>query len=373
MVPNISLGRVLGIPLGVSYSWFLILGLVTFVLYHQYGDLYPEWSAAQQWVLGIVSTILFFASVLIHELSHSVLAIKKGIPVKGITLFIFGGVSQISREAERPFIEFIISAVGPFSSLVLFGIFTGLYFAIDPFSDHLGALFFTLALVNFSLAAFNLLPGFPLDGGRVLRSLIWAATNSYWRATLLAARAGQAMGFAMIAGGLAMLLFMEEFQGIWISAVGWFLTMAASASYRQFKIRQRLEGLSAARIMDPSFGVAPAGASLESLAGDILNNRHHLYLVLQDREPIGVITFRAMNRVPRDQWVSTPIEQAMRPLRNFPIVSPLDTAISALETIENRNSPMALVFDGQQCLGYITQEHALRTLRNLSPTRPSPA
>ncbi|MBM3925691.1 MAG: hypothetical protein FJ320_06830 [SAR202 cluster bacterium] len=370
MGANISLGRVLGIPLGVSYSWFLILGLVTFVLSRQYGDLYPAWSAAQQWTLGIVSSVLFFASVLVHELSHSVLAIRKGIPVKGITLFIFGGVSQISREAERPFSGFIISAVGPFSSLILCGLFAGLYFAFDRFGDHLGALFFTLAWINFSLAAFNLLPGFPLDGGRVLRSIIWAATNSYWRATLMATRAGQAMGFLMIAGGLAMLLFMEEFQGIWISAMGWFLTMAASASYRQFKVRQQLEGLSAAQIMNPSFGVVPSDASLESLASDILNNRHNLYLVVQGQESLGVITFRAMNRVPRDKWASTRVGEAMRPLHGYPVVSPVSTALSALEAIENRNSPMALVFDGQQCRGYITQEHALHTLKN-RPSQPA--
>jgi Zn-dependent protease/predicted transcriptional regulator len=370
MGANISLGRVLGIPLGVSYSWFLILGLVTYVLYRQYGDFYPEWSAAQQWLLGVVSSVLFFSSVLVHELSHSVLAIKKGIPVKGITLFIFGGVSQISREAERPYVEFIISAVGPFSSLVLCGLFAGLFFTFDPFSDHLGALFFTLAWVNFSLAVFNLLPGFPLDGGRVLRSIIWAATDNYWRATLIAARAGQATGFLMMAGGLAILLFMQEFQGIWISAVGWFLTMAASASYRQFKVRRQLDGLSAAQIMNASFGVVPGGASLESLAGDILNNRHKLYLVVHGLESLGIITFRTMNRVPRDQWATTLIQQAMRPLHAFPIVSPFSTAISALEIIEERNSPLALVFENQQCLGYITQEHALRTLRGL-PSNPA--
>ncbi len=170
---NIRLGKILGIPLNVSYSWFIILGIVTFLLADRFGDQNPGWSTAEHWLIGAATSLLFFVSVLVHELSHSVLAINRGIPVKGITLFIFGGISQIAREAQRPFVEFIIAGIGPLSSFILGGLFLGLYVVTRDTSAHLGEMAFTLAFINFSLGIFNMLPGFPLDGGRVLRSIIW--------------------------------------------------------------------------------------------------------------------------------------------------------------------------------------------------------
>jgi len=362
---TIRLGKILGIPIEVSYSWFIILGLVTFLLSNQFGHNNPSWSTAEQWVIGGVTTLLFFVSVLIHELSHSVLAINRGIPVKGITLFIFGGISQIAREAHRPFIEFIIAGVGPLSSFILGGFFYGIYFVVHDVSSHLGAMTLTLAFINVSLGVFNMLPGFPLDGGRVLRSIIWGVTGNYWRATLLATRAGQLLAFVMIGGGLVMVFF-GQFQGIWLAAVGWFLAMAASSSLRQSRIRQGLQGFTVRDLMVTDYPTIPPGITLETLATEhILRSRQELYFVTQGERCLGMITFKAISRVPRQQWSSTTVAEAMRPLAEIPSISPHAEAVQALELIEEHSSPVVLVMDGDKLLGFVTQQGALIALTAL--------
>ena len=338
---NIRLGKILGIPLNVSYSWFIILGIVTFLLANRFGDQNPGWSTAEHWLIGAVTSLLFFVSVLVHELSHSVLAINRGIPVKGITLFIFGGISQIAREAQRPFVEFIIAGIGPFSSFVLGGLFLGLYVVTKDVSTHLSEMAFTLSFINFSLGIFNMLPGFPLDGGRVLRSIIWGVTGDYWRATLLATRAGQLVAILMIGGGIAMFLFLREYQGIWLAFVGWFLAMAASSGLGQFQLRRRLLDYKVRDLMTASYLTVPLNISLETLATEhILRSRQNIYFVVQEDRCVGMVTFKAMSRVQRNLWSSTSVEETMMPLGNVPFISPTADAIQALEMIEERRFPL---------------------------------
>ena len=225
MGSSIRLGRVLGIPISINYSWILAFLLFTFLLGSQFGETYPRWSSLQQWGIAAITTVLFFLSVLAHELSHSVVAVRMGIPVRGITLFIFGGVSQLAQEARRPLTEFLVAVVGPLSSVVLSLGFYGINQLVRGFSDSLGAISFMLFTINLSLAAFNMLPGFPLDGGRVLRSVVWGISGSYWRGTLVAARAGQGVGGLLMAGGLVWLLIGTDnrFQGLWMALIGGFL------------------------------------------------------------------------------------------------------------------------------------------------------
>ena len=372
---NISLGRILGIPLTISYSWFIILALVTFLLANQMGGRYPDWmanligehypirSTVEQWLIGATATILFFVSVLVHELSHSILAINRGIPVNGITLFIFGGISHIGREARTPLVEFIIAAVGPLSSFILGGIFFALTFAVRDFSPQLAALAITLAFINVSLALFNLLPGFPLDGGRVLRSIIWGITGDYWRSTFLAARGGQVVAGLMIVGGLAMLLLLREFQGIWLAAIGWFLAMAAGGSLSQFKLRKRLDGYRAEDLMATSMEAVPLGISLETLATEyVLQSRQDVYFVMRNEQVLGMITFRAASRVPRNQWSMTTVDETMMQAENIPVIPPEVAALQAMELIESRRFPVVLVMKDGQLLGYVTQKAAMHNL-----------
>ena len=357
------MGRILGIPLTISYSWFIILALITFLLANRMGERYPYWSTAEQWLIGAVATILFFVSVLIHELSHSVLAINRGIPVKGITLFIFGGISHIGREARTPLVEFIIAGVGPLSSFILAVAFYGGYLLVRDVSVHLAEICITLAFINVSLGLFNMLPGFPLDGGRVLRSIIWGVTGNYWRATFMAARGGQVVAGLLILGGLAMLLVIREFQGIWMAAIGWFLFMAAGSSLSQFKLRKRMDGYRAEDLMTTNIETAPPRISLEVLATEyILQSRQDVYFVERDERLMGMITFRAASRVPRNRWAHITVEETMMPVESIPVILPDVEALQALETIEARRFPLVLVMKDGQLLGYLTQKTALHNL-----------
>ena len=253
MDTSIRLGKILGIPIGVNYSWIFVFILFIFLLARQFSQIHPAWDAPQAWSIALITTILFFLSVLVHELSHSLLAVRKGIPVIGITLFLFGGVSQLSHEARRPMTEFLIAVVGPLTSILLAVVFGVLGFVlssgIPPWEDVLSnpnptsleVISLHLAWINMGLGLFNLLPGFPLDGGRILRAVVWGLSGSYWRGTQVAARAGQFWGGLIIATGLVWLHFGQTFSGVWFALIGLFLFYAATVSYRQERNRESMK------------------------------------------------------------------------------------------------------------------------------------
>ena len=232
MGASFRIGRVFGIPIEINASWGIVFLLLTFLLAQEFGDSRLRWPVAQRWTVAMAMTIFFFMSVLTHELSHSVLAKRQGIPVHGITLFIFGGVSRLSREPDGPWKEFVIAVIGPLSSLLLAGIFGGAWYALGSGDSILEVMLFLLAWSNLSLGLFNILPGYPLDGGRVLRAAIWGLTGSYQKATRVAARAGQTIGAIAVLLGIGITVMIEPINGIWIAIVGSFLFSVATASLR---------------------------------------------------------------------------------------------------------------------------------------------
>lgn len=361
---SIRVGKVLGIPLEISYSWFIIFGLVTYFLSEQYGDDHSSWSGGERWALALGTSILFFLSVLTHELSHSLLALRRGIPVLGITLFVFGGVSRIAREAQRPSTEFFVSAVGPFSSFILGLVFLGLHYSLDGVNEHLSAMAAILASVNFSLGVFNMLPGFPLDGGRVLRAVVWWATKNYWRATLIATRGGQVMAFLMIAGGLAIVFRGDTYQGLWLAAIGWFLGMASSDSYRQFRMREGLQGHQARDLMSVATPVAPRGMTLTELSNRFSTPTGGRFCVVaHEGRPLGLITLKVLSRIDSKQWPFTSVEAAMVPLTQIVMVQPEEDAFNVLELMQEKGVSLALVAQNGQLLGHISRESASRSMR----------
>ena len=237
MGASFRIGRVLGIPIEINASWGIVFLLLTFLLAQQFGESRLGWPIVQRWTVAMAMTILFFLSVLAHELSHSVLAKRQGIPVHGITLFIFGGVSRLSREPDGPWKEFVIAVIGPVSSLLLAGIFGAAWYALGSGNSTLGVMLFLLAWSNLSLGVFNILPGYPLDGGRVLRAAIWGLTGNRRKATLVAARAGQALGAIAVIAGIGVFVLIEPVNGIWIAIVGSFLFSVATASVRDTRSR----------------------------------------------------------------------------------------------------------------------------------------
>ena len=230
MSASLRLGRVFGIPIEVNISWVFVFLLLTFLLAGEFEDARLRWPAAQRWSVAMVTVVLFFLSVLAHELSHSVMALSKGIPVRGITLFIFGGVSRLDREPQRPITEFVVALVGPLSSILLAVVFGGVWYLLGRGDSPLEVVLLLLAWTNLGLGVFNLVPGYPLDGGRLLRAGIWGMTGSYHRATQIAALSGQAVGGLMVMVGVS-LAFVEPVDGVWVGIVGLFLFSIARGSY----------------------------------------------------------------------------------------------------------------------------------------------
>ena len=231
MSASLRLGRVFGIPIEVNISWVFVFLLLTFLLAGEFDDARLRWPVAQRWTVAMVTVVLFFLSVLAHELSHSVMAQSKGIPVQGITLFIFGGVSRLEREPQRPVTEFAIALVGPLCSILLAVVFGGAWYLLGGGNSAYEVVLLLLAWTNLSLGVFNLVPGYPLDGGRLLRAGIWGMTGSYSRATQIAARFGQAVGGAMVLGGVSLAVWVDMVNGVWVAFVGLFLFSMARSSY----------------------------------------------------------------------------------------------------------------------------------------------
>jgi len=244
MEQSVRLGRFKGIPIGLHYTWLIAFGLITVSLIYYFSQQYPDWSAGTKLVIGLLTSLLFFLSVIGHELAHSLVALAKGIPVKSITLFVFGGISQIAREAATAAAEFQIAIVGPVSSLLIGGVFILLASVTDAISQPLAESFLWLGYINFMLALFNLIPGFPLDGGRVLRSIIWWSKGSFEEATRTAATIGKVVSYGFIFWGIWWISFRGHLiDGLWIIFIGWFLLNAAQANVMQLTLRDALAGI----------------------------------------------------------------------------------------------------------------------------------
>jgi Zn-dependent protease len=235
---SIRIGKILGIPIEVNASWVLIFLLLTYVLAHEFESARLDWPVAQRWSVAAGMVVLLFLSVLIHELSHSVVAKRRGIPVQSITLFIFGGVSRLARDPGRPTTEFTIAVVGPLSSIVLSAVFGGLWYLVGTGDSTLEVVLFLLSWTNLWLGVFNILPGYPLDGGRILRAAVWGLTGNYWRATRVATRSGQAIGALTVLLGVALGIFVNPANGVWVALIGGFLFSVATADYREERSRE---------------------------------------------------------------------------------------------------------------------------------------
>jgi Zn-dependent protease len=273
MKGSFSLGKVFGIPLRLHYTWFIIFVLVTASLTLYYFPAgYPIW---ERIMVGAVTSLIFFASVVAHELAHSIVAIHNGIPVTSITLFIFGGVAQITQEPKRPRAELVMTAAGPLCSLLIGGIFGAFWFLMRDSGQLLIAdLALWLGMINLMLACFNLIPGFPLDGGRLLRAILWQRWGNYLRATLAASMTGRGIGYLFILGGLVMIFTVSPFNGVWLAFIGWFLENAATTSYRQAKLQDSFRGFTAQEIIDSkSHSVSPYPGPNATMIPDNLDDK----------------------------------------------------------------------------------------------------
>ena len=367
MSGNISLGRVFGIPLRLNYTWFIIFALVTYslVLYPLVEPPYP--TIEQRIILGILTSLLFFASIITHELAHSILAIRNNIPVKEITLFVFGGVSQITKEATHPRAELSIAIVGPLTSLALAGIFYGLHFLLAGAQQILAAsLMQWLAWINVFLAVFNLIPGFPLDGGRIFRALVWHRTHDYHRATRIATKVGQGIAYAFIVAGGIVLIFALQLwlNGVWLIFIGWFLRDAARASYQQVLLRDALIGITARQVTDYDCPLIPPHLNLMELVQQhILSTGQSCFLISWGAELEGMVTLQQIKKVPRTRWAITSVQDIMTPASKLKVAYADQDILSVLQEMNGESANHIPVMEAGKVIGIINREDIARFLR----------
>jgi Zn-dependent protease/predicted transcriptional regulator len=372
------IGRIFGIDIKIDSSWIFIFVLVTWSLAGGYfpGG-HPKWPFALNWGLGVLTSLLFFASVLAHELTHSLVAKKQGEEVTSITLFILGGVAQIKEEPDQPLKEFAMAVVGPLSSFLLAIFFAAVSLLAAPVSEPVKACAAYLAFVNLVLGAFNLLPGFPMDGGRVFRSIVWKITGDIKRATRAAAMVGEGIAYLMILTGVLKFLNIDIFQllglptflggsasGLWLVLIGWFVHNASRQGYAQVMIKSALEGLKARDLMNTEFETIPAGLPVQVLVDDyILKKKERVFLVTVGGDLKGIVCLEDVRALPRSEWPQSPVSQIMTPKDKLLSV-PLDADGSqVLAGLAERDVHQIPVMDGDRVAGVICRSDILRVLQ----------
>lgn len=362
----VPIGRIFGISIDLDYTWFLIVGLLAWLLAVSY---YPaefhNWTTGQYWLMGTVTALMLFVSVLAHELAHSVVALRRGIAVPRITLFLFGGLSQIATEPSNAGDEFWIAVVGPLTSFAL----AAFLWEVEPLVASVPMLFAMvkyLAFLNLVLAAFNLFPGFPLDGGRVLRAAVWRVTGNYRRATVAAAVTGRFFGFLLIFAGVWMALTGAFFNGLWTAFIGWYLESAAGSQFQQEVWKSLIGQHRVQEAMRRDFPRIPGNVTLQELVDrHILAGEGHNFIVNDPGGPAGIVTLAALRAVPRSAWPVTTVGQAMLPIQRLATTGPEAPLWSALEKMGRDGAEELPVIEGNGVVGMLSREDVLHYLRAL--------
>jgi len=365
---TIRLGRIAGIEIGVNWTWLAVFALIVWSLAARvFPDAVPGRADSTYYAMAIVAAILFFSSLLLHELGHALEARREGMQIDGITLWLFGGVAKFRGMFPSAGAEFRIAIAGPLVSLLIGAAFIGLAIAWSG-SEEVETVLEWLGQINILLLVFNLLPALPLDGGRVLRSALWAFRGDFVFATRIAATIGRAFGALFVAGGLALAFLADESQtnGIWIALLGWFLYAAASSEAQAGVVHARLAGLRVGDLMvrQPA-SVRPDQTIGELMEGMIWTDRHEAYPVVEGDRAVGLLPFGAIADVPRREWDVRTVRDAMVPLSDLPVLredEPLDQALARL----GDGSGQALVVDGDRVTGLLTATDVGRALQRRS-------
>jgi Zn-dependent protease/CBS domain-containing protein len=364
MKASFKLFRIAGITIGIHYTWIFALIFFSWTLAQVYFPSgYTDWSTAVYWITGVIAALLIFVSVLLHELAHSLVANARGIPVHSITLFILGGVSNLEGEPQKPAAEFVMAIVGPVTSLALAAIFWGLSFLPADKTTPLAAILSYMAIINIYLGAFNLLPGFPMDGGRVLRSIIWGSTGNLTRATDIAGIVGQFFGWAFIGLGLFLMISVSLFTGLWLAFIGWFLNSSADASRKEVALRERLSHIKVRELMNPNTVTIEPETTVEEMVRNIFRKQHGRAVpVCHNGQLVGIATITDVKKVPQDKWAVTPVKQIMtsEPLYT---VSPEENLNTAMMLIAKNDVNQVLISDQGKCGGLLSRADIIRLIQ----------
>ena len=370
MKSQIKLGTVFGVELGLHYSWVVIALLIVFSLVAQFHAVNRNWSEGAVWGTAIVTGVLFFAFLLAHELSHAMVAKARELPIHKITLFLLGGVAQIEKEAADPSTEFWMAIVGPITSavigLIMLGIArtAGWAAGVQPQTPGI-ALLVWLGYINLALAAFNMIPGFPLDGGRVLRAILWWIMHSMEKATRAAARVGQVIAVLFIAFGIFRFFEGAGLGGLWLAFIGWFLMQAAAASYVQVRAGNLLAGVLVKDLMSTQYDVVSPNMSVQEFVDqELMRTGRRCFLVMQNGILVGLLTPNEIRDLDPGAWRLRTVASVMRPASKVHAVNPGVAAWDALEIMAHDNVHQLPVISGGRVEGIITRAHILEAMRS---------
>jgi Zn-dependent protease len=376
------IGKILGIPIYLHSTWVIIFAAITYSLAMQFAQEHPHWNPARHWSVGLFTSVLFFGSLVFHELAHSVVAQHYKIRVLSITLFIFGGVARIERDPSKAIQEFNIAIAGPLASGFLAFVFLGLT-KLFPSSGIVYSPALWLGTMNAWLAIFNLLPGFPLDGGRIFRSVIWGVNKDFSRATRLAGASGRFIAYMMILiGGFGVFRGLSTpnlvVPGLWLVFIGFFLLNAAQESVAQLAIRENLAGLTAADVMSHEIPVIDRTISLEEYGAEVLRTGRRCHLVITDERLIGMMNVHKLNSVPREEWADTSVQAVMIPREQILWATPDEPLLGLLERLLSADVNQMPIVSGSDngaahIVGMVTRDSILRVLRIRAELGPLPA
>jgi Zn-dependent protease/CBS domain-containing protein len=371
---SVYLFKVFGIPIRVHVSWLIIFALVTLSLATEY---FPhvshyQWPAATYWVVGVITSLLFFVSVLLHELAHSVVARWRGMKVRDIVLFIFGGVSELGEEPESAQTEFIMAFVGPLTSFVISGVSLLIYWLTKSVNEPVSAGAHYLSVINLFLGIFNLIPGFPLDGGRILRAIMWGISGDLQRSTRWASRLGSFIAYAFIFAGICWMAFLRDyFNGLWLIFIGWFLNNAAQSSYSNMLVKHVLIGHKASEIVHRNCPRVPPDQPMDALVNEYILAEGVRYLpVVEGERLLGAVTWQSVKALPPEQWSRMRASDAMIPVEQVKAIGPDCDLWSALGQMNSEAATQLAVVQDGQLVGLLTRDAIMGFLQlHAEPTR----
>ena len=370
MQPSLKLGRIAGMDIGLHYSWIIIAFLLTGSFIGYFHDTNPQWNGRVVWSVSILIALLFFFSIVLHELAHALVAKWYGMPVRTITLFALGGVANIEREAATPVAEFWMGIAGPMMSGVLGWACAALASlvgtrTVPALLSPPAAVLVSLSSLNFMLAVFNMIPGFPLDGGRILRALLWWMYADSDRATRQAARVGQGVALGLFAFGVWQFLGSEGIEGIWVALLGWFLLDASTASYAQVEVLGGLRGLRVADVMSSGCPTVPAELSVQQFADEYVLKRGERCVVVQEQGAVsGLITAADLKHLERSRWPDLTVGAVKRPLHQLQAVSPETPVVQALETMGREDINQLPVMSAGRMQGLLSRSQIMQVLQS---------
>ncbi|BAY60277.1 peptidase M50 [Calothrix brevissima NIES-22] len=371
---TIRVGNLFGIPFYIHPSWFLVLGLVTWTYSSGLMGQFPLLSGGLALILGLMTALLLFASVVAHELGHSFVALRQGIDVKSITLFIFGGLASLEKESETPGEAFWVAIAGPLVSILIFAVTTGVGYATAA-TGPVAAILGVIAAVNLALALFNLIPGLPLDGGNILKALVWKITGNPYKGVTFASRVGQIFGWIAIASGLIPLLLVGSFANVWNLLIGFFLLQNAGNAAQYARVQEKLTGLTAEDAVTPNSPIVSANITLREFADEriITGESWHRFLVTDDNgQLVGAIAAHDLRTIPTTEWSQTQIKQVMRPIAESTTVQsdkPLTEVVQLLE--QQKLSALTVIRENGVLVGILEKAAIIQLLQRQSEFNPA--